>query len=180
MQTGGGECEGGAGANSPSDDREDPEGCRTDVCEGLERIGQEDLPEDIGGGGSREQCPCVEVAARLVPEKAYEHEEEAASGAAGHGEAAAGVLFFPQEHETQGHADGEEELGHDGVCIAAPCVVMPEQGRGGLVVAEEVHEKHCCDGVSTKLIEGRQAWLRRGRGGRSRAHAEGAAEAKVE
>jgi hypothetical protein len=43
--------------------------------------------------------------------------------------------------------------------------VMSEQGWGGLVVAEEVHEKHGCDGVSTKLIEGGQARLTRGRGG---------------
>ena len=59
----------------------------------------------------------------------------------------------PQERQAKGKAHGKEELGHDGVGVAAVGVVMLEHRGHDQIFAQEVHEQHPRDGVSAKLVE---------------------------
>jgi hypothetical protein len=89
------------------------------------------------------------------PEVAPEHRDRRGPRAQGGGAA--------EERQPVGEPDGEEELGHDRVGVAAIRVVVLQDRRDGPVAAQEIHQQHPGDRVAPELIErGEPAPLTRG------------------
>ena len=94
----------------------------------------------------------------MIEDRADEDKPEAARDRLFIRLAGADLFDVPEEGQTEGEADGEEELRHDGVGIAAVGVVVLQQRVNGGETAQEVHQEHAGDRVTAELIEGMETW----------------------
>jgi len=116
--------------------------------QGQKNIGQEQVAQQRAGRGAGEVRPSVEVPARVIPEAADQHQQQAPLAAPPEGSGTVLPQAIPLHHEPQSHPYREEKLRHDGVRVTAPGVVVVQQGGHGIIPAKEIDEEHSGDGLT--------------------------------
>jgi len=61
--------------------------------------------------------------------------------------------FEPTAHHRDGQSDCEQEVGHDGIGIAAIVVGMPKEARRARVAPQKINHNHAGDSIAAKPIQ---------------------------
>lgn len=157
MSDDGGNEEEDADEGSRADPGGEPDGSDGNDDDGLPPLDFEGVFEDIPDTGFGEFGPGI-----VIDVEGIEHESQNDEGEIpGEGVSAGGEVAVrahtAEECEPEGESDGEMELGHHEIGIAAPGVVMSEEVVDRGESSDEIDEVHSGDGVSSKLIEGEEA-----------------------